>query len=233
MRPVILLAQLNEMDLAVDASKARLAEIIQGLREPAGLAQRRTALRAAQTEQARCREAQVAAEIEQRRIADHLAQSEKGLYSGKTKSAKELEHAEHDVQQLRRQLAHAEDELLDALVAMETATENVAAATADLERFTAEWESRRERLRGEQVRVKAQLVQEQARQLAARQAVPDALLVVYDSLRARRAGRAVAEIDGDECGACGVAVAHSTLELAREGDDLVYCGNCGRILWSE
>ena len=99
MRPVILLAQLNEIDLAVDASKARLAEIIQGLREPAGLAQRRAALSAAQAEQARCHEAQVAAEMEQVRIADHLAQAEKGLYSSRTKSAKELEYAEHDVQQ--------------------------------------------------------------------------------------------------------------------------------------
>jgi predicted nucleic acid-binding Zn-ribbon protein len=40
-------------------------------------------------------------------------------------------------------------------------------------------------------------------------------------------------MDGEECGACGVAVPQSKLELAREGDDLVYCGNCGRILWSE
>ena len=55
MRPVMLLAQLNEIDLAVDASKARLAEIMQESREPDALAQTRAALAAAQAEQARCR----------------------------------------------------------------------------------------------------------------------------------------------------------------------------------
>jgi predicted nucleic acid-binding Zn-ribbon protein len=229
----MLLAQLNEIDLAVDASKARLAEIMLESREPAALAQTRAALAAAQAEQARCRKAQVEREIDQKRIADHLAQAEKSLYSGKTKSPKELEAAELDVQQLHRQLAHADDELLEALVAMETATATVEANDADLARLTREWDARREQLRAEQARVKAQLAKEQARQLAARKAVPDATLVVYDALRPRRAGRAIAEVDGDECGACGVAVPQSKLEPAREGDALIYCGNCGRILWSE
>jgi predicted nucleic acid-binding Zn-ribbon protein len=229
----MLLAQLNEIDLAVDAYKARLAEIIQGVREPAELAQLRTALVAAEKEQARCRDAQIVAETEQARVASHLAQAESALYSGKTKSAKELEHAEHDVQQLRRQLAHADDELLEVLVAAESTTATADAQRADLDRLTAEWEKRRAHLRAEQAVVRAQLAQEQERQLAARRAVPDALLVVYDSLRARRAGRAVAAIDGEECGVCGVAVPQSKLEPARDGDELVYCGNCGRILWTE
>jgi predicted nucleic acid-binding Zn-ribbon protein len=233
MRPVILLAQLNEIDLAVDASKTRLAEIIQGLRDPAGLAQRRAALSAAQAEEARCRNAQVAAEVEQKRIADHLAQVEKALYSGKTRDAKELENVEKDLKQLRRQLAHADDVLLEALIATEAAAGDVAAKSAELERYTAAWEAHRDQLQAEQIEVKAQLAQDQARQLAARATVPDALLVVYDSLRVRRAGRAVAQIDSEECGGCGVVVPQSKLEMAREGDELVYCGNCGRLLWSD
>ncbi len=56
-------------------------------------------------------------------------------------------------------------------------------------------------------------------------------LVVYDSLRPRRAGRAVSALDGDECGVGGVAVPQSKLELVREDEEIVYCGNCGRVLW--
>ena len=233
MRPVTLLAELNEIDQSVDALKARLTEIAQEAREPEMLVQTRTALAAAQVEQAQRRKTQVACEIEQGRIADHLARAEQGLYSGKGKSPKELEAAELDVQQLRRQLAHADDELLEALVAMETATATVETHQAELARLTAEWEARRSKLRAEHARLKAQLAQDQARQLAARKATPEATLVVYDALRPRRAGRAVATVDSGECSACGVAVPQSKLEAARDGDDFVYCGNCGRILWCE
>jgi predicted nucleic acid-binding Zn-ribbon protein len=233
MRPVMLLAQLNEIDLSVDALKARLTEIAQEAREPETLVQTRAALATAQAEQARCRKTQVACEIEQKRIADHLAKAEKSLYSGKGKSPKELEAAQLDVQQLRRQLSHADDELLEALVCMEAATEAVEMYEADQARLTAEWEARRAQLRAEHALLKTQLAQDQTRQLAARKATPDAVLVIYDALRPRRAGRAVAMVDNDQCSACGVAVPQSKIEAAREGDEFVYCGNCGRILWSE
>ncbi len=233
MRPVMLLAQLSEIDLTVEALKARLTEIAQEAREPEALTQTRAVSAAAQTEQARCRKVQVEREVEQGRIANHLAQAEKGLYSGKGKSPKELEAAELDVQQLRRQLAHADDELLEALVCMETATAAVETNNADLARLTVEWEALRMQLRAEHTRLKAQLANEQTQQLAARKVTPDASLVVYDALRPRRAGRAVAAVDGGECSACGVAVPQSKLEAAREGDEFVYCGNCGRILWSD
>jgi predicted nucleic acid-binding Zn-ribbon protein len=53
------------------------------------------------------------------------------------------------------------------------------------------------------------------------------------NFRPRRGGRAVAKLDGDECCACLVAASPFTLEAARFGDDLVYCSNCGRLLWGE
>ena len=72
-----------------------------------------------------------------------------------------------------------------------------------------------------------------ARQAAARQAVPAILLATYDSLRLRRGGRVVVRLDGEECSACLVAASPFTLEAARFGDELVYCSNCGRLLWGE
>jgi predicted nucleic acid-binding Zn-ribbon protein len=233
MRPAVLLAQLNEIDLAVDASKARLAEIAQALKEPAALQQARTDLSAAQQEQARCRAMLAQREAEQRRVADHLAQAEKALYSGKTKASRELESAEKDVAQLRRQLAHADDALLEAMVAAETATADADARAAALAELSAGWDARVKSLRAELPQVKARLAEQQIRQVEARRTIADGQLVVYDSLRGRRAGKAVAALDGEECSVCGVAVPPTKLSQLREGDTLVYCDNCGRILWAE
>lgn len=233
MRPVLLLARLSEIDLALDSHRARLAEIAAALKEPAELAAARRALAEAQAELDRWRGLQQEREQAQQDAAGKLARAEKRLYSGEIRNPREVQGAERDVQQLRHQRDQAEDALLEALVAVEGLTEDCSARTAKVAELSAGWERTQSRLRAEQARLKERLPAEQARQLAARKAVPSDMLSLYDNLRPRRGGRAVAELDGDTCSACKVAVPPTTLEVARFGEELVYCGNCGRLLWGE
>ncbi|MBM4456603.1 MAG: hypothetical protein FJ011_02370 [Chloroflexi bacterium] len=231
MRLVASLAQLNEIDLAVDAAKARLAEIAAELREPADLVSARRSLAQAERDLARCQAAQREQTGVQQRLADRLAQAERRLYSGQVLDPRELENSEKDVQQIRRQFSQAEDELLEAMIGYEEATAAVTERRATLTRLAAAWEATQTELRGEQARLTKRLAIETPRQTTARRTVPPNLLAVYDALRPRRAGRAVAELDGDTCGVCLVAVPPSLLQAVRDGDELVYCDNCGRILY--
>lgn len=233
MRPVVLLARLNEIDLVVDAHKARLAEIADALREPAALTGARRAASEAEAESVRCSAIQERLEAAQRDAADKLSRAEKRLYSGQIKNPRELEDAQRDVQQLRHQVAAAEEHLLEALVAVEEAAQALAERRKHLAGITAEWAAKQEALRGEQARLKAALPGELSRQAAARAAAPAQYLPLYDNLRSRRGGRAVAELDGEGCSACRVAVPPTRLEEALYGEELVYCGNCGRLLWGE
>ena len=233
MRSVVLLAHLNEIDLAMDAHKARLAEIAEALREPAALVEARRGLARAESDLAHCRAVQTELEAVQNDAAGKLARAETRLYGGGVRNPKELEDLQRDVAQLRRQLDQAEDHLLEALICSETATQAQAEQAALLERLTAETGRKQAVLRAEQAQIRARMPAELARHAAARQAVPAALLATYDSLRPRRGGRAVARLDGEECSACLVAASPFTLEAARFGDDLVYCSNCGRLLWGE
>ncbi len=233
MRSVVLLAQLNELDLAVDAQKARLAEIAEAVREPAALVEARRGLARAESDLAHCRAVQTELEAAQGEVAAKLARAEARLYGGGVRNPKELEDLQRDVAQLRRQHNQAEDHLLEALICSETAIQAQAEQAAILERLTAEHGRKQAALRAEQALIKAKMPAELARQAAVRQAVPAALLATYDNLRPRRGGRAVARLDGEECSACLVAASPFTLEAARFGDDLVYCSNCGRLLWGE
>lgn len=233
MHPVVLLAQLNEIDLTIDALRARAAEVAEALKEPAALIEARARAAAAEAELARCRRAHAECERIQQQIADRLAQAEQRLYSGRVRNPKELEDAEKDVGQQRRQLAQAEDALLDALIALEAATEAHTQAQAELTRRTAEWEAAQVELRQEQARLAGRLATERERQAAIRRNIPANLLHIYDNLRPRRAGRAVARLDDDTCSACLVAVSPGRIAAVRDGEELVYCENCGRILWSE
>ncbi len=233
MRPVALLAELNAIDLALDALNARLAQINEALREPESLRSARLALEAAERDLARWQEIQLEREKAQKDASERLARTEGKLYGGKVKDPHELEDLQRDQAQLRRQLGQAEDALLEAMVAIDAATAVLDERRAELERLTKEWDASQVKLRAEQARLKSQLPAQQARQAAARRVVPPEFLSVYDSLRPRRGGRAVAEIDGEECAVCNVAVSPGKLAEAREGDRLVYCESCGRLLWSE
>jgi predicted nucleic acid-binding Zn-ribbon protein len=233
MRPVLMLARLNEIDLALDSLRARLVEIAAALQEPEQLVAARRALAQAEAELARWRGVQRERERAQQEIGDKLARAETRLYSGEIRNPREVQGAERDVQQLRHQRDEAEDALLEALVAVEGLAEDYSARAAVVSELASDWEARLVRLHAEQARLKERLPAQQARQSAARRAVPPDLLTLYDNLRPRRGGRAVAELDGDTCGVCKVAVPPTKLEAARFGDELVYCGNCGRLLWGE
>jgi uncharacterized protein len=187
----------------------------------------------AEAELDRWRGLQQERELAQQEIAGKLARAEKRLYSGEIRNPREVQGAERDVQQLRHQRDQAEDALLEALVAVEGATGDCAARAAAVSELGAGWEAKQSRLRAEQARLKERVLAEQARQLSARRAVPPDMLTLYDNLRPRRGGRAVAELDGDTCSACKVAAPPTMLEAARFGEELVYCGNCGRLLWGE
>ena len=122
MRSVVLLAQLNEIDLAVDAHKGRLAAIAEALREPIALVAARRGLARAKSDLAHCGAVQAEHEAAQGEAAEKLARAETRLYGGGVRNPKELEDLQRDAAQLRRQLSQAEDSLLEALICAETAT---------------------------------------------------------------------------------------------------------------
>lgn len=232
-RPILLLARLNDADLALDATKARLAEIVEAARKPAELLRAEEALAAAEKEVARLRAEQTEVEREQADADAKIKKIEGQLYDGKTTRSRELENSQRDLAQHRNQKAAVEDRLLELMVAMEGANAALSKAQADVKRLTEELAARQAGLRAEYARLKARLPADQAKAAAARETVPAALLRTYDHLRPRHGGRAVAELDGDTCGACRVQAPPSKIDAARFGDELVYCGNCGRLLWGE
>jgi len=152
--------------------KARLGEIAEALKEPRELQQARTAAQEAEQELARWRALQQEREAAQQRAADKLAQAEANLYSGKVRNPKELQDGERDVSQLRRQRAQAEDDLLEALIALDSAAEAAKQQQAELSRLATEWEASQARLRTEQVQLRQRFLSEQAREAAARKTCP-------------------------------------------------------------
>ena len=171
-RPILLLARLNEADLALDATKARLAEIAEALREPPTLVAARATLATAQQEVDRLRAEQAEVEGEEAKVEQEMRVIEQKLYNGKVSSPCELENGEKDLAQHQHQKARIDDHLLEIMVALEGATAVSEKAEAEVKRLAGEWETRQGILRGEQAKLKARLPGEQARQATARAVHP-------------------------------------------------------------
>lgn len=224
----LLALQLADDELA--RIEARIAAIDERLMDNAAIDLARTALSERESELRELRRRQ---RDEEARIADltaKLVPEERRLYDGSIRSPKELENLAREVEALKAQRSRHEDVLLELLAQVEEAEARVAAARDKLthqERSSAaeHEELRRERATLEAARERA--LQQRAQHLPA---VPARLLALYEELRRRKGGVAVARVHAGTCSACHVTVPDAVRRLARSQNDVARCPNCERIL---
>lgn len=225
------LYQLQTLDSEIDAVEQRLVEIAALLGETEAMKQAKTTV--AEAEQG-LRQAQTAMQdldLELKSLNAKIAGEEKKLYSGKISSAKEAANLQDEVTSLKRRRTDREDHLLEAMVAVEEAEQMVDQATTELSTIEADWTASQGILLAEQEALNQKLAELKNRRPMLTNAVSDNELAVYERLRPKKAGRAVAAVKSGVCQGCRIAISSSQVQRARSGLELAYCPACGRILY--
>ena len=152
------------------------------------------------------------------------------LYAGSVKNPKELMSLQHQVEQLKSQIREEEDKTLEIMSQVEALRKEIASRAAEVKKLEEEWQKRQEQLLVEQaeLRTTIDVAKEKRDELAA--TVESAHLELYEILRARKQGQAVAGIEQGRCQGCRITLPVSELMRARMGE-LVQCDSCGRILY--
>lgn len=152
------------------------------------------------------------------------------LYAGSVKNPKELMSLQHQVEQLKSQIREEEDKTLEIMSQVEALRKEIASRAAEVKKLEEEWQKRREQLLVEQteLRTTIDVAKEKRDELAA--TVESAHLELYEILRARKQGQAVAGIEQGRCQGCRITLPVSELMRARMGE-LVQCDSCSRILY--
>ena len=229
-QPVLL--QLQAADGEIDAALKRLAEIEAWFGDHSALEQAEHRARTSASLAAESRANLRSRELELKSMEARQSALEKKLYGGSIHNPKELESLERESQMLQ----HSHGKLEDGVLSLMDSTEQVEHEAHDLQ---AQWERASEaRALAEQARAQERAVLTQ--NIATRRATVEALRArlkpeqvdTYDRMR-KRGGLVVAAVQGHRCGACGITLAQTVVELAREPDSLVQCDSCGRILCSE
>lgn len=154
------------------------------------------------------------------------------MYSGQINSERELEAIRAELSSLRTRKNDLENELIEVMERREelegivsTLKERHAELTGKTPELAA---ARDEAATG----IDAELADLKTRRQEQAGSLPDQLVGVYESMRERKSGVAVAELQGRTCSGCHLELTAIELEQAREdaAGGLAHCEQCERIL---
>ena len=224
------LYRLQKIDLEIDQRRRRIKEIT-------ALLEQDEALRAAQSrvsalqETLRPKETRAAdLNLELQTVTNQIKQLSERLYSGKVRNPRELEDLEHKLAERQRRREHLEDALLELMIEIEDIQAELAQANAHLETVRAARAEEHHTLAEELEQLRADLARLKAERQEAAQAVSEDNRALYQSLRARKHGRALSPLKGESCSVCGVRQTTQNVQRVRRGQEIVFCASCGRIL---
>jgi predicted nucleic acid-binding Zn-ribbon protein len=225
------LFRLQNLDSQIDQHQSRSAEIEADLSRHPELDQARADEAAARALLETVRLSVRHAEEETRRQQQRIAETDKTLYGGGVRNPKELQDLQEEAASLRRYLSVLEERQLQTMQQSEDGEKTVSDAQnrrEELERRRADMEAK---LRAEQAALKGTLETLGFQREAAVSEITPEDLEKYNSVRRAKHGLAIVRMEGGSCAACGVAPSTSRVDSARSGQEIVQCGNCGRILY--
>ena len=224
------LYRLQKLDLDIDTRRNRVSAITAALEQDSALRQAQAEVSALE-EALRPQQTHVTdLTLELQSIADQTKQLTSRLYGGQVSSPKELEDLQNKIAERKRRHASLENTLLETMIAIEELQASSAEATSQLDHVERAWTAQLQALTEEMVRLKQEIKTLKVdRQTASQQVSPDNL-ELYQTLRARKQGHALALLEGESCSMCGVGQTTTLVQQVRLNQELILCSSCGRIL---
>jgi len=225
------LYELQEVDLEIAAKKETLSLVENRLGESQALAEARISLAREEEGLAELQRNQRLGEWEVEDLRAKVALLEEKLYGGSVRNPKELASLQEQVENLKRRRRGLEDKVLDIMTEVETMQKKLSVKSGEAERIEENWREEQASLTREQAELSAALatLDQKREDLISRIDAPS--LELYQALKDKRQGRAVAKVEQGMCQGCRIVLPMSELQRARIGQALVQCSSCERILY--
>lgn len=225
------LYELQEVDLEIDAKRETLSEVMSRLGKSEVLDEVRLSL--ARDEEKLVELQRTQREVE-RKVEDLQAKAAVAtdkLYSGTVKNPKELTSLQEQLSNFKRKIGEGDDKTLDIMSEVEAAQKEVSLKRSEVTKIEEEWQSEQASLSKEQTELSVALATLEPRRKELASRVDTLCLELYEALRQKWQGRAVAKLERGMCQGCRIALPMSELQRARMGQELVQCGSCERVLY--
>jgi predicted nucleic acid-binding Zn-ribbon protein len=169
-------------------------------------------------------------ELEIQSNTEKMRLTEERLYSGHVSNPKELQDMQQETQLLKKRSLELQDQLLEMLIAVETAEAIVAESKLHFQAVKSDWEGEHGQLLDEGVLLETQIADLHQKRKLALQSVSPEYQKLYHNLRAKKHNQPIATLIGNSCAVCGVEQTLAVAKSVRQGKELTYCMSCGRIL---
>jgi len=136
----------------------------------------------------------------------------------------------HEIEFAEKEIRSVEDKILEAMLQAESGEKELRVAKEELKAKTVVVEKETNAARARTAEDQEQMAQWQARRNALRGSLDSAVLLHYDRVLKLRKS-AVAEIRDQKCSACHVVLRPQKYNEVRSNQQVLTCDSCGRILF--
>jgi predicted nucleic acid-binding Zn-ribbon protein len=226
------LYRLQEVDEALRDRRQRLDEIERILSEDEAVTEAERQVEAAQSAFVKAKSINGDAEQVVAAQRAKMDKTDHALYSGTVTEPKQLEELQMEAASLKKYMATLEDRLLEAMVELEGAEETFESAKKALNAVRAEVVERHGELNQERTQLQTEVERLETEREATVSNVREEDLETYQRIQARVGRLPLSLVENGSCSVCGIAIPGGRLQKARNSDELVRCGQCGRILYA-
>jgi uncharacterized protein len=140
----------------------------------------------------------------------------------------------HEVANAEAEVAKAEDQVLDEMMALEEVDRRMKRAEADLKESEQAIAAEKKQMQAQYGEKNKRLEAATAEREGIAKKVPEDVLELYTRIAKRHPGSAMGEARGDQCRGCGMRVLPHVLQLllSETDEEVLRCEMCGRILYS-
>jgi hypothetical protein len=225
------LYELQQLDLELEAGKASLKLLESQMGEDPAVIKAKKVLEQAQQLLLTLEKAQRDIEWEIEDLQTKISSLDKKLYDGSVRSPKELLSLQQDIEHLKARKREKEDKALEIMSQVEEKQEEVEMRRREAAKLEEEWQERQRRLLAERAELQERLTEGERKRQSVATGLNPATLELYELLRVRKQGRAVARVEQGRCQGCRLSLPVSDLQQARAEGQLAHCSSCGRILY--
>ena len=139
----------------------------------------------------------------------------------------------HEIENTQARISTLEEEELKVMFAIDEAKRRFLAAEKELKENIASHEARIRALREREINLQSELDSAQEAVAAARGAIDESNLRLYDRLAVKPGLPAVVPIRDGKCGGCHLRPSSNVTSEVRKHDKLITCDQCTRIIYWE
>lgn len=227
------LFNLQKIDTTLDNARARLKEIEITLNDDALLMKTQDNVADADHNFQTAKKVLKTAEEEVQAQQTKIENNQKILYSGSVTNPKELEDLQNESDALKRYLIVLEDKQLGKMEAYEEAETEFNTAQTHLEQVKEQVALENSELTKEKKSLLQEVEKLEDEREHAISTIDNKNLSTYSKLRETHRGVAVVEVSDSTCSACGATLSASLAQAVRSPSKVIFCENCGRILYTK